>query len=380
MRHVQITKSDSGGGCPEQRSGRLYFYLHRRSYTRQYESTCDRWQHRAGSGGSPAAARCWPRGAADRPPGRSFAVYIERAGYGVSKVQKNVTMLRSSLPSGCWPATDCRRRETLILWGGHLILTRLGGNRFVECALDAGGTTDDLCRAVDQVVHVEPALGQSGEDGGIGLLDACTRCTYNLFNSVAANGVRRVVLLSSMAIFEAYAPDIAVRADFEPRPTSDLSQLAPHLAEFGAREFALSGATRVTAARLGSLVDTASVSPPKPHRWWVTIEDVSNIVGLLVDQPLPSGFSPVYTYYDTVNIGRGDGRDVDVDGNDIHNWWRRPNGGNLEWQTQPPRLQQALSSSDTPRKILLFGGSGMLGPDIVRALSGDLLFPVSETL
>ena len=55
------------------------------SYTQQYESTCDRRQQRAGSGDSPAAARCWPRGAADRPPGRcSIAVYIERAGHGVS--------------------------------------------------------------------------------------------------------------------------------------------------------------------------------------------------------------------------------------------------------------------------------------------------------
>ncbi len=232
---------------------------------------------------------------------------------------------------------------------------------------------------MDQVVHVEPALGQSEADGGIRLLDTCTRCTYNLFNSIAANSVQRVVLLSSMAIFEAYAPDIAVRANFEPRPTSDLSQLAPHLAEFGAREFALSGATRVIAARLGSLVDTASVIPPKPHRWWVSIGDVSDIVGSLVDQPLPAGFTPVYTYYDAVNIGRGDGRDVDAEGNDIHNWWRRPNGGNLDWQPKP-LPQQALSSSDSPRKILLLGGSGMLGPDIVRALSDDLAFPVSETL
>ncbi len=55
------------------------------SYTQQYESTCDRRQQRAGSGDSPAAARCWPRGAADRPPGRcSIAVYIERAEHGVS--------------------------------------------------------------------------------------------------------------------------------------------------------------------------------------------------------------------------------------------------------------------------------------------------------
>lgn len=227
---------------------------------------------------------------------------------------------------------------------------------------------------------MEPVLGQSGADGGIWLLDACTRCTYNLFNSVAANGIRRVVLLSSMAVFEAYAPDIAVRSNFEPRPTSDLSQLAPHLAEFGAREFALSGATRVIAARLGSLVEnTTTVSSPKPHRWWVSIADVSDIVGLLVDQPIPTGFAPVYTYYDAVNIGRGDGRDVDVKGNDIDNWWRRPNGGNLEWQANPPLPQQQVRplANSTP-KVLLLGGSGMLGPDVVRALSDDLPFPVSE--
>lgn len=256
----------------------------------------------------------------------------------------------------------------------------LEGVECVECALDAGGATDDLCKGVDQVVHVEPALGLSGPAGGVGLLDACTRCTYNLFNSVAASGVRRVILLSSMAIFEAYAADIGVRPNFEPRPTSDLAQLAPHLAEFGAREFAVAGATRVIAARLGTLVEHAPKSTaPQPHRWWVSIEDASGIVCSLVEQGLPSGFSPVYTYWDAVNIGRGDGRDVDIEGNNVDNWWRRANGGNLEWRP-PATHQQARPAVDAIDKVLLLGGSGMLGPDIVRALSGDLPYPVSENL
>lgn len=175
----------------------------------------------------------------------------------------------------------------------------LEGVECVECALDAGGATDDLCKGVDQVVHVEPSLGLSGPAGGVGLLDACTRCTYNLFNSVAASGVRRVILLSSMAIFEAYAADIGVRPNFEPRPTSDLAQLAPHLAEVGAREFAVAGATRVIAARLGTLVESsAKSSAPQPHRWWVSVEDASGIVCSLVEQALPVGFSPVYTYWE----------------------------------------------------------------------------------
>lgn len=260
--------------------------------------------------------------------------------------------------------------------------TALKDLELVECDLEAGDSTDDLCIGVDQVVHVEPALGTSEEDSGISLLDACTRCTWNLLNSVATNGVRRVVLLSSMAIFEAYAPDIAVLPNFETRPTCDLSQLAPHLAEFGAREFALAGATRVIAARLGSLVeDSATTSPSQLHRWWVTIEDASSIICSLVSEPLPIGFAPVYTYWNAVNIGRGDGRDVDEEGNDIDNWWHRANGGNLDWQPPPAPQQRPPSRpvSESTTKVLLLGGSGMLGPDIVRALSGDLPYPVSET-
>ena len=266
-----------------------------------------------------------------------------------------------------------------------------GGGGVVECALEAGGETDALLEGVVQVVHVEPALGVDAGTDGFALLDACTRCTYNLFNScAAAGGVGRVVLLSTMAVFEQYAADIAVLPNFEPRPSSDLSQLAPHLAEFGAREFALAGATRVVAARLGTLLDdstsTSSGSQAQAHRWWVTVEDAAAIISSLVAAPLPTGFAPVYTYFDAVNIGRGDGRDVDEDGNDRESWWRRANGGNLHWQPPPPppppappappalppASAAAASDSSPTHNILLLGGSGMLGPDIVRALSGDL--------
>lgn len=179
-----------------------------------------------------------------------------------------------------------------------------------ECALDAGEETAAVMAGVDQIVHVEPALWTDSvrfPADGVALLDACTRCTYNLLTAAAEHGVHRCVLLSSMGIYEQYATDIAVRPDFAPRPSSDPTQLAPALAEFGAREFALAGATRVHCARLGTVL----ASPPtlaevladgdaldlreakehlrllerrlaKQHRWWITLDDAAEIISSLV--------------------------------------------------------------------------------------------------
>ena len=198
--------------------------------------------------------------------------------------------------------------------------------------------------------------------------------TYNLLTAASAYGVERCILLSSMAVFEAYAADLGVQANWEPRPTCDMAQLAPHMAEFAGREFALSGGTRVLAARLGSILPAPPPAGDSAHRWWASADDVASIVASAVDTPLPAGFSPVYTHFETVNIGRGDGRDVDENGETVDGWWQKANGGNLAWERPEPPPLPPLVSTD-PQNVLLLGGSGMLGPDVVRALAGDLPQP-----
>ena len=49
-------------------------------------------------------------------------------------------------------------------------------------------------------------------------LDRSTRWLYSLMTAAVSNGVRRVVLLSTLDLFLAYSPRFTVTSAWEPRP------------------------------------------------------------------------------------------------------------------------------------------------------------------
>eukprot|EP01051_Picozoa_sp_SAG22_P024219 SAG22_NODE_6615_length_831_cov_1.545082_1_plen_182_part_10 len=157
--------------------------------------------------------------------------------------------------------------------GGHDVVLASA-----ECSFDDGDdATAALVAGADQLVIVEPALASVLARPGLGWLDACTRCVYNLLNASAKAGVGRVCVLGSMeASYAEYPPTAGVLPNFAPRPTTSPSSLGPHLAEFSAREFALCGAVRVLVARLGTVVGEPPAAGAHPHRWWVTEDDATS--------------------------------------------------------------------------------------------------------
>ena len=128
------------------------------------------------------------------------------------------------------------------------------GVSWVECALDRDEATVELVTGVEQIVHVEPALPTERLDAlppGLGWLDACTRCVYNLLLEAADAGVGRCITLGTMDVFNGYATNIGVLPVFQPLPTCDPAVLGPHIAEFAAREFAM--------------VSISPLTPPPPR-------------------------------------------------------------------------------------------------------------------
>ena len=263
--------------------------------------------------------------------------------------------------------------------------------------LEHGDATDALVAGgIQEVIYVEPALWgaetwarAAREDEWI---DRCTRCLYNLLNSATAAGVKRLTVLGSMNVFQQLQPSVAVMARFMPRPTCDPSQLGPWLAEYTAREFAVCGAMHIVAARLGTLVATEDAGASSALRWWVTPENVgAALTSELAITPgqqsqhggLPAaGFVPSYEKFRAVNIGRGDGREVTPDGLLRDSWWQQSNGGRLSAATAakaaaeeditPSLAATSARVTRQPQHVLILGASGMLGPDVVRCLMGEI--------
>ena len=139
---------------------------------------------------------------------------------------------------------------------GGALRERLASGHDVSAAastapLDADQATDALVADHEVVVHLAPAHldGAASDDQ---MVDYATRCTYNLLRACASGGVPRVVYVSSLAVMSSYPDHFAVTETWQPDPDpADGVQLATHLGELVAKEFARDGLLTAVVLRVG---------------------------------------------------------------------------------------------------------------------------------
>ena len=127
---------------------------------------------------------------------------------------------------------------------------------------------------VDTLFHLAP-LWPDLSSGTLDheLLDHASRGTYVLLTAAVRAGVRRVVLASTLDLFEAYPEEWWVSEAWQPRPTSDTGQIAAHLAECSAREISRVEPLHVICLRLGHVVDGVSTAGRVYDPRWLHVED-----------------------------------------------------------------------------------------------------------
>lgn len=141
---------------------------------------------------------------------------------------------------------------------------------------------EDLIGGNEALVHLDPVIGgapyhQDERDDG-DLLDRCTRGTYVTLCAAADAGVRRIVVGSSLSLFDRYPGSWAITESWEPRPDVDQPrQLATYLLEQSARQLAFSEDIEVVGLRFGAVhLDDAvqaieravAEAPSPPRRGW----------------------------------------------------------------------------------------------------------------
>jgi len=112
-----------------------------------------------------------------------------------------------------------------------------------------------LVSGIDAVLHLSvydsaPLQGVRAEQER---LDMAARGTYVLLMEARKAGVARVVLASTLSLFDTYAEDYVVDESWRPMPKADAESLAPYLGEMVCREFAREGGMGVVCLRLGPL-------------------------------------------------------------------------------------------------------------------------------
>ena len=112
-----------------------------------------------------------------------------------------------------------------------------------------------LVEGMDAVLHLavyDPAP-LSGPSAQTDRLDVAARGTYVLLSEAREAGVERAILVSTLALFEAYPEDYVVDEAWQPEPSADAEALAPYLSELTCREFARAGGICAVCLRFGAL-------------------------------------------------------------------------------------------------------------------------------
>lgn len=159
-----------------------------------------------------------------------------------------------------------------------------GRTDFVLSPLGPDLSTNLLIRGIDAVIHVAEPLPT---DNALQQIDYLTRCTYNLCLAAAAEGVKRLIYLSTLNLMTAYDPTYRVNERWKPQPPPDAPVLAKHLGEYTCREFAREHKLTVVVLRLGKVVRAEAVAGQPVDPLWVDERDVAQAVALALTADVP---------------------------------------------------------------------------------------------
>ncbi|MGI8643059.1 MAG: NAD-dependent epimerase/dehydratase family protein [Thermomicrobiales bacterium] len=230
------------------------------------------------------------------------------------------------LISGDGGLLDTRLRQAL--GDGHDV----GGLPFTELR-----DRDQVQRAVEDretVIQLVPTGYQQESD--LDLLDSATRGTYNLLTTMTGG---RLILVTSLRPFARYAANWRVTEQWAPRPTTDVTDLAPYLAELTAREVCRVRPVEVIVLRVGEGVADA----------------VQAVEQALIDQPELEAAASRWRVFHV------------------------PGGELAEAASlQTAGLAAVPSPVRSPRKVVIYGAGGPLGAATAAHLASDHVLRLTD--
>jgi nucleoside-diphosphate-sugar epimerase len=143
---------------------------------------------------------------------------------------------------------------------GSLIARHLDKSHEVSCVDGASDLRDPevlgpILDGTEVVVHAG-AITDLHEDlvnDDAGILDWSARGTYVLMDEACKQGVRRVVLVSSLDLLDGYPDSYVIDESWRPQPRPDAASLAPLMAERTCREFSRQRSIESICLRIGKI-------------------------------------------------------------------------------------------------------------------------------
>ncbi len=231
---------------------------------------------------------------------------------------------------------------------------------------------EQILDGVTEIVHLAPLYTTLATDSET--LEHATRGTYQLANAAAAAGVQRLVLGSTLDLFEPFWDRFRVDESWRPRPLPKLEQLCPYLSEVTLREVTRETGVTALCLRFGQVVDnaTAEIKPYDPR--WVHVDDAATAVERALQIELQGwGVFHIAAAGEQARAPVARAQGAPFKYTPTHDFRAR-------WHTRVAAdYKQPQPIGARPiRKVILFGAGGPLAVSVTQELSQDYTLRLTD--
>lgn len=262
----------------------------------------------------------------------------------------------------------------------------------VEAATGDLRNPDEVAPAlagIDTVIHLAPLLlpQQPGIDD-VTALDCAMRGSYVLVNAARTAGIKRIILASTLDLFDRWPAHYGVNETWRPRPKPTLDHLCSWLAELSMRENLRVGMMQGICLRFGQIVDDADVAAQAYDPNWLHIEDA--ILGVRRGLIYTSERQPDWAIFHITAPGSGAKIRLDRQASAQEKFGYQPQhefqgqGATEIATTRDERPWRELLASPQPvksrpiRKVAIFGAGGPMGAVTTQELLSSYNLRVTD--
>jgi nucleoside-diphosphate-sugar epimerase len=243
---------------------------------------------------------------------------------------------------------------------------------------------------IDAILHLAPyLLGRERDVTPVTALDDTTRGSFVLVNAARQVGVERIILTSTLDLFDRLPAHYKINEVWRPRPAPELAQLCPWLAELSIRENVRRGQLQGICLRLGQVVDDAFASSHSFDPRWVHVDDVVHAIHCALHYE--SDYQPGWSVFHIMAPGpRSKIRhSLATSANEAFGY-QPTHDFQAQWDTAQETSQERddrpwreiLAPKDMPTRpiyrVVIFGAGGPMGAVTTQELSSSYTLRVTD--
>ncbi len=240
----------------------------------------------------------------------------------------------------------------------------------------------------DVLMHLAPTAA-TPEDAFYAL-DLASRGTFNLMSAAIEAGIDKIVLGSSLSLFDRVPTSWKVDEQWKPRPDAALDNLIPQIAELSVCEATRVALTRVACLRFGEIVSDADIEGLPFDPKWLHIEDAVQALNCALRFVQTSENLPRWHVFHIA--AKGTNSKIRVAGARQSHMGYEPKrdfaSNQLPSEANIPtkdtrRWREVLAPADPIhsrpiKKVVLFGAGGPVASDLITLLEKDYALRITD--